>query len=210
MACFLEHPVSLFGLGPQLGTRGRDEALSDVSSNTDSDTEGPWASELHGVGAGRRRCGAHGATTGARSPAHTPTHRRAALLQLHDLGPQLGSLPLLLFRVLHPERQHLRQPGHLLAGLRWGGVRRGQLWLPGSSVSQMPPSTCTPQLAPSTRGSTGLSIPHSGLLFNKHLLTDTEQGVGQAVSKTWPQPTLSSRLVWRLREKEIAIVHVMD
>lgn len=142
--------------------------------------------------------------------AYTLTHRLAALLQLHDLGPQLGSLPLLLFIVLHPECQHLRQLGHLLAGLRWGGVRRGQPWFPGSSVSQMPPSTCTPQLAPSTRGSTGLSIPHSGLLFNKHLLTDTEQGVGQAVSKTWPQPTLSSRLVWRLREKEITIVRIMD
>lgn len=58
VACFLEHPVSLFGLGPQLGTRGQDEALSDVSSNTDSDTErglGPlssmgWGQEEGGVG----------------------------------------------------------------------------------------------------------------------------------------------------------------
>ena len=67
-------------------------------------------------------------------------------------------------------------------GEEWGKVSPGSQ---GPSVSQMPLSACTP---PGTQGSTGLNIPHSGLLFNKRLLTDTEQGAGEAVSKTGPSP----------------------
>lgn len=126
--------------------------------------------------------GAPGAVTGAGSPAHTRTHRLAALLQRQDLGPQLGHLPPLLVVGLHPERQHVRQLGHLLAGLSWGDAgTEGQRWLArplGTSLA-LPRPLSTP---PFSWGG-GLWVrrtSYSSLALhpNKCLLTDMEQGPG--------------------------------
>lgn len=121
---------------------------------------GAWPSPgLREVRAGRRGLRVRGPGPGPEEGAlHTPgrTHRLAAPLQRQDLGPQLGDLPPLLVVGLHPERQHLRQLGHLLAGLGWGEAGQVSAGCLAFGDQSGPPDASvrpTPQLAQGTLGS---------------------------------------------------------